>query len=496
MALRSPSSSWAPDSSSPASSPTTPWDSSPALSTRLDLDDPVEFTLPEAAFPVHPYAASARAWVPPDTEKGAKKARARLSRASPDPDEEFGNKRRRMEGPAEAEVTPFTPTPTPRPSVVTREDTELATWDKAASDAIDNGVGSIQLDNHDLQEIPIKFIEDLKAFHAPRDAPAQAGGVSPLSPLLGSARPFSRVKTAPAVMGLGSSRIAGEITLFLASNHISTVPRELFQLEKLTLLSLRNNALQYLHPDIRFLRNLHTLTVANNQLKYLPAELNQLSCLEHLHVFPNPFLEKAEMNAVEIRGKYLSPTRRILPRVPPLTELCLRTLFSSDQPVVNPSTAIANRRLAKFYELPLLEDGVIDKPLAPGKKRFQHRVPSTLRRTLEAIHPGSTYAYDDDEDASFGQDEEPELGVCISRAHPPSRPSVFVRPAEERYSWETIVAKLDIGGVAPLRWRGCMVGCLAFLGPQEPEEIVKEEDAIQRVQLASGGLELDFEDDG
>jgi hypothetical protein len=49
--------------------------------------------------------------------------------------------------------------------------------------------------------------------------------------------------------------------------------------------------------------------------------------------------------------------------------------------------------------------------------------------------------------------------------HAGGRPGVFVRHAEERYTWEETVAGLSVGveGGVPVLWRGCSVGCLSFL---------------------------------
>ncbi|KAJ7066575.1 hypothetical protein C8F01DRAFT_1123735 [Mycena amicta] len=472
--MLSESDPWAPDSSSPPSSPTAYGDSSPPSSPRPEPEYLEPSSIPG---PVDPYSASAKAWIPPDTEKGAKKSK---TRPRPSPSLERKGKKRRTIGPEYSEETLFTPTPpTSQSSVVIEE----AVWDDAACKAIDSGNGSVMLDGRDLTSIPTQFIEDLRALFVPKDVPSA------------TTRTFSRVKTAPAILGPGSSRLAGEITLYLASNRISTIPRDLFQLERLTVLSLRSNRLRSLHPDIRFLKNLHTLNLGINQLKDLPAEINQLS-LRNLHLFPNPFLDKEDATAIQTGGRILSRTKRFIPRVPRLSELCLRALLSSELPgsMVN----LESRRLAKYYELPLLEDVVPDKPASPGKRRFQHIVPEPFRRALDAIHPGSVYA-SDDYDAS--PDPEPELGVCSSPLHPASRPSVFVQLAEERYSWETVVAGVDVGGLVPLRWRGCTVGCLAFLGGEEAADEKEMEmdvdvDVVKRVQLSSGGLEFDFEDDG
>jgi hypothetical protein len=55
---------------------------------------------------------------------------------------------------------------------------------------------------------------------------------------------------------------------------------------------------------------------------------------------------------------------------------------------------------------------------------------------------------------------------------------VFVHHVEERFTWVDSIAGIRLGGLAPLRWRGCGKGCLEFLNPttiteeEEPEVVV------------------------
>ena len=61
--------------------------------------------------------------------------------------------------------------------------------------------------------------------------------------------------------------------------------------------------------------------------------------------------------------------------------------------------------------------------------------------------------------------------------------------AEQRFTWEHRIAGLEVGGVVPVRWRGCQRGCLDFLCPSgEVADVNMEE--FQAVRF--GGL--DFED--
>ena len=72
----------------------------------------------------------------------------------------------------------------------------------------------------------------------------------------------------------------------------------------------------------------------------------------------------------------------------------------------------------------------------------------------------SAPSVEDDED---GMETHSGVGVCPSPHH--AERAVFVRHAEERFSWEHVVAGQNVGveeGV-PVLWRGCSRGCLDFL---------------------------------
>lgn len=87
-----------------------------------------------------------------------------------------------------------------------------------------------------------------------------------------------------------------ELKLFLWNNQLTQVPRAIFNLENLTVLSLRGNSLTELPPAICQLKNLETLNVSQNKLKHLPVELLELiydpECsLKSLMLHPNPWYE-------------------------------------------------------------------------------------------------------------------------------------------------------------------------------------------------------------
>lgn len=86
-----------------------------------------------------------------------------------------------------------------------------------------------------------------------------------------------------------------KLQLFLYNNQLQSLPTELWNLENLTVLSLRGNNLKVLPAGIGNLRNLEELNLAGNQLRYLPGELLDLLApkgrLTRLTALPNPFYE-------------------------------------------------------------------------------------------------------------------------------------------------------------------------------------------------------------
>ncbi|KAJ7449670.1 hypothetical protein FB451DRAFT_1102646 [Mycena latifolia] len=492
-------------SSSPPSSPTAYNDSSPASSpgaVSFPEDDDFGGAPTRASPPVHPFAASAKgSWIPPDYEKGGKKNR-RMSPSSPT---RSRVKKPRLVSPDRSLETLFTPSP--RPSIsLTETQKEKAVWDIAVGAVIDHGNGAINLENRNLSTIPAESIADLHKFFVPEEKAERSNArvIAPLGPPPPPLpREFARSSTAPAILGSGLTfpRVGvarQEIQLFLAGNRISRLPLQLLCLDRLTVLSLRNNQLKTLPPEVRHLKNLKTLNVSGNQLHYLPAELLDMS-LTTLNVHPNPFKEPEEqsakrqfLRAKSVQGRVaISPTSRILTCVPPLVELAFRSMFAAEPG--RPATADhSERRLAQFYELPLYKDDELG--LGSSKKDV---LPPHLRRVLDAIHPGSVCK----DETLKPEDNQPSLGLCPSPRHG-DRTSIFVTPAEERFTWEPVVAGVSVGGNVPLKWRGCLWGCLDFLSvgmeTENPDVVVAdmevddENGAVTQVDFASGGL--DFED--
>ncbi|OQO08793.1 hypothetical protein B0A48_05683 [Cryoendolithus antarcticus] len=83
------------------------------------------------------------------------------------------------------------------------------------------------------------------------------------------------------------------IQMFLANNRLTTLPRELFKLEYITVLSLRNNELTELSSSIAQLRRLREVNLSSNRLRYLPWEampfIRARDNVCRVIVQPNPF---------------------------------------------------------------------------------------------------------------------------------------------------------------------------------------------------------------
>ncbi|PWY91034.1 hypothetical protein BO70DRAFT_358473 [Aspergillus heteromorphus CBS 117.55] len=84
------------------------------------------------------------------------------------------------------------------------------------------------------------------------------------------------------------------LRLFLAGNALHSITSELFELDTLRVLSLRNNKLTQIPPAIRKLTMLQEVNLSVNRLHHLPWELLFLikkGDLKHLTVRPNPLLQ-------------------------------------------------------------------------------------------------------------------------------------------------------------------------------------------------------------
>lgn len=82
------------------------------------------------------------------------------------------------------------------------------------------------------------------------------------------------------------------LRVILSGNHLTKLPAELFNLNRLVFLSLRDNKLQEIPPSIGKLKILEDLNISQNNLGYLPYEILDLvigGTLFDFQLHPNPF---------------------------------------------------------------------------------------------------------------------------------------------------------------------------------------------------------------
>jgi hypothetical protein len=146
------------------------------------------------------------------------------------------------------------------------------------------------------------------------------------------------------------------LKIYLACNSLRALPLAICSFETLVVLSLRNNQLVSLSPEIGKLKSLVELNVAVNQLKYLPYEILQLFENKErfrLVTYRNPFLEMPKRvcpgkahkcqpvflmasaaRYLDIDGATCARRRHgdVPARAPALLELCLRALGKNRYP--------------------------------------------------------------------------------------------------------------------------------------------------------------------
>ncbi|KAI1211896.1 uncharacterized protein F4807DRAFT_380459 [Annulohypoxylon truncatum] len=148
--------------------------------------------------------------------------------------------------------------------VATISPSEAAAREKIQA-AIDQGVQSIDLSASGIETLSNATVSQLSIFDT--------------VPIIEEASPFE------------SRRPFLEV--YLSSNPLIRAPGALFNLEHLTVLSLRSTLITELPPSIGNLRNLQSLNLSLTRLRYLPWELLDLlkypSKLQNLNIHPNPF---------------------------------------------------------------------------------------------------------------------------------------------------------------------------------------------------------------
>ncbi|CEL02905.1 hypothetical protein ASPCAL04068 [Aspergillus calidoustus] len=141
------------------------------------------------------------------------------------------------------------------------------------NDCLERGEDSIDLSNGNLRGLPLGLLRPLQ--HLTKLPPIKEAPIT--EEVYSSLQPFLR--------------------LFLAGNGLLCLTSELFELDALRVLSLRNNKLTEVPPAIRRLTKLQELNLSVNRLQFLPWELLWLikkGDLKQLTVRPNPLLQIEE----------------------------------------------------------------------------------------------------------------------------------------------------------------------------------------------------------
>ncbi|KAI1447103.1 glucose-repressible alcohol dehydrogenase transcriptional effector [Annulohypoxylon stygium] len=93
--------------------------------------------------------------------------------------------------------------------------------------------------------------------------------------------------------------------LYLASNNLTRLPREIGQLRSLLILDVSHNQLTTLPPELGMCTRLTKLLLYNNLIQTIPSELGALHCLELLGIQGNPLEHDQKQKLVEEGTKAL-----------------------------------------------------------------------------------------------------------------------------------------------------------------------------------------------
>ncbi|ELR07141.1 hypothetical protein VC83_02397 [Pseudogymnoascus destructans] len=119
-------------------------------------------------------------------------------------------------------------------------------------------------------------------------------------------RPLASFSSIPVLTQGSYQTLLPKLRIFLARNELKRLPGEIFNLENLSVLSVRSNELTELPTSINRLRRLTELNASNNALRSLPFELLELlSCpskIKILHLHPNPFYEPSASDDITETG--------------------------------------------------------------------------------------------------------------------------------------------------------------------------------------------------
>ena len=181
----------------------------------------------------------------------------------------------------------------PGPASLPLRQSRITQTEKAAPTPEELAQGQIQRCLEDGNEsIDLSYIS-LKVNLSKLTRCTRSRGLTTLSNA--TIRPLATFTRVPPVTEGVFTRLEPKLKIFLASNQLTTLPGELFNLDRLVALSLRGNQLRELPPSIGKLSNLKELNLSQNGLRYLPYEILELfsdtSRLNSLHLHPNLFHE-------------------------------------------------------------------------------------------------------------------------------------------------------------------------------------------------------------
>lgn len=512
---------------------------------------------------VHPFAASAKGgWKAARAEKSYSRtpSRSNIPSTSTLGSSDSGKLHRQSTGSlTDVETTSVDAVPVnithAAPAGSVAHSFELSLWDNAITQAIDRADGNFEIGNYGLLATQLTYIPPSIADLASLVVLTRNDQQNGTPPPYNRDRPFIRSTTAPAfsehsrpfldraassqqgqslVKAASSAGLAspppaglGALHLRLGGHLFKTLPAELFQLTRTASLILRQNRLSVIPPQIVQLANLRILHLGSNRLRWLPAEMLDMHLME-LSLSPNPWLKPNDFQEVSpdattehvkqgTAGRKVSRTD-VRFTVPSLTELCYRVLLAPAAPAY--SNARPQTVLEAYYSLPLSGTGAyptsvmevlraclpaaVAKPAqattSPAKKARRDGTGSVHRPEHPAVSGLQDSTIDD-------EDTPPSIGVCPSPLHRTAqgewvggRVPVFVQHAEERFTWERVVAGVDIGSAdgvdgVPVRWRGCGRGCLDFLdeaaeGVEEGsnEDVEMSVDEVQENASGSTGV--------
>ncbi|KAG8770484.1 hypothetical protein FRC12_004229 [Ceratobasidium sp. 428] len=402
-----------------------------------------------------------------------------------------------------ASYAPASPSPAPRTNTEVTQVKQTKQnlmqdplWEAALNNVFSNGASIIDLDNSNISSIPREVI-DINSM-VPLPVEPETHSVPPASPdtptgsdiALAAARlrrVFSRTQSnntsfsgSPVTTRKEGKREI-ELQIYLANNNLTILPTELFTLKGLTLLSLRANKIQELPSAIANIKSLLSLNVASNELKYLPAELSSLK-LQTLLVDPNPFLPPPAL--VHSRSRLLGPLQRHN-HVPKLSELALRVALN--QPSKSPPLTTA-RSTALLTPSPSHTSIFSNSPLS-FRQFPPHQLTVSSYYDLQSWLPSlPTAAAARIRAALHGSEDARDVyETCPSPQHytDSGKLNLYTSPAEERFEWVTSLAGCQLGGSAPLLWRGCSAGCLDFLEEIHGKERDEDGEFIRMLSVSA-----------